>query len=84
MFMDLYKEILINVLAKENLQIIFPNLKIDSTKIVELECYKALQKIKALLQDDHLTDEDCFMKIEEVICLFEALNSNSGNRHDFG
>ena len=44
--MDLYKEILINVLAKENLQIIFPNLKIDPTKIVELECYKALQKLR--------------------------------------
>ena len=46
MFMDLYKEILINVLAKENLQIIFPNLKIYPTKIVELECYKALQKLR--------------------------------------
>lgn len=59
-------------------------MKIDGSKIVELESYKALQKIKTIIEDDSLEDKECFMKIEEIVCLFEALGSDGGNRHDFG
>ena len=38
--MELYKEIVINILEKEEINIIFPNIEIDITKIVEIECYK--------------------------------------------
>lgn len=82
--MQLYQEILAAVLAKEELQITFPNLKINLTEIVESESYQALQKIKAVVHDDSLTDSECFMKIEEIIDILETLGSGGGNRHDFG
>ena len=81
--MELYKELLTNILAKEEINIIFPNLKMDTDKLIELEAYSALKKIKAIIQDDSLDDKECFLKIEEIICLFESLGSNGGGRHDF-
>ena len=46
--------------------------------------HKTLTISKAVIHDDSLTDNECFMKIEEIICVFEALGSNGGTRHDFG
>lgn len=71
--MELYKEILLNLLAEDTI-----------AQIVESECYKALQKIKAVLHEDSLDDAECFQKIEEIICIFEELGSSGGPRHDFG
>lgn len=82
--MELYKEILVKILQQQELQITFPNVNIDVNEIMENECYQALQKIKEIIQDDTLEDVECFMKIEEIVCLFEALGSNGGSRHDFG
>lgn len=83
--MELYQEILCHVLANEKIQISFPNLiNTDVTKIVELECYKALRKIKAILENDALADSECFQQIEEIVCTFEELGSDGGSRHDFG
>lgn len=83
--MELYQEILCHVLANEKVQVSFPELvNTDVTKIVELECYKALGKIKAILEDDALADSECFQQIEEIVCTFEELGSGYGNRHDFG
>ena len=83
--MELYQEILCRVLANEKIQVSFPELiHTDITKIVELECYKALAKIKAILENDVLTDSGCFQQIEEIVCTFEELGSGGGNRHDFG
>lgn len=81
---ELYQEILAAVLAKEKMEIHFPNLKISPAEIVESESYQALQKIKAVIMDDSLTDSECFMKIEEIICIFEKIGSSGGPRHDFG
>ena len=83
--MELYQEILCHVLANEKVQVSFPELvNMDVTKIVELECYKALAKIKAIIEDDALADSECFQQIEEIVCAFEALGSGGGSRHDFG
>ena len=82
--MELYKEILAKVLATKEVKITFSDLQIDSKEIVEMQCYQALQKIKAVIQNDSLTDNECFMKIEEIVCIFEALGGSVGNRHDFG
>ena len=82
--MELYKEILAQILSQQNAQIIFPDLHLDAAKIVELECYKALQKIKGIIEDDCLEDEECFKKIEEIVCVFEEMGSSGGGRHDFG
>ena len=83
--MELYQEILCHVLANEKVQVSFPELvNTDVTKIVERECYKALGKIKAILEDDALADSECFQQIEEIVCTFEELGSGGGSRHDFG
>lgn len=84
MLLDLYKEILVKVLENQEINISFSNLKVDAKEIVQLESYKALQKIKTIIEDDSLEDEECFIKIEEIVSIFESLGSGGGNRHDFG
>ena len=82
--MELYKEILAHALSQQRAEIVFSNLHMDAAQIVELECYKALQKIKAIIEDDSLEDDTCFKKIEEIVCAFEQMGSSGGGRHDFG
>ena len=82
--MELLKEILINVLKNENVNVNFPNFAFDLSNIVESESYKALQKIKAIIDDDSLRDEECFKQIEEIVRVFEYMGSNRGSRHAFG
>lgn len=82
--MELHKEILAQILSQQNAEILFPDLHMDAMQIVELASYKALQKIKAVIEDDSLEDESCFKKIEEIVRIFEELGSSGGNRHDFG
>ncbi|MCL2702582.1 MAG: hypothetical protein FWE91_03120 [Defluviitaleaceae bacterium] len=78
--MDLFKEILVEILMKENINIIFPNLKYNMTDIVEMKAYKTLQKIKNIIENDGFSDFEC---IEEIVCVFERIGSGGGNRHDF-
>ena len=82
--MELYKEILARALMSGEIQITFSGQKPDISKMIEGNCYKALQKIKAIIEDDSLEDKECFMKIEEIVCVFEEIGSNCGSRHDFG
>lgn len=51
--------------------------------MLEMRCYEALRKIKAVLEDESLTDAACFQKIEEIINIFEEIESDGGSRHDF-
>ena len=82
--MELYKEILSHALMCGQIQVSFSSQEPDISKIVEGECYKALQKIKAVIEDDNLEDESCFRKVEEIVCIFEEMGSSGGGRHDFG
>ncbi|MEG1691425.1 MAG: DUF480 domain-containing protein [Hafnia sp.] len=43
-----------------------------------------LEKIKAVIADDSLDDVACFQRIEEIVCILEAIGASAGNRHDFG
>ena len=55
--MELYQEILCHVFANEKIQVSFPELvHTDVTKIVELECYKDLAKVKSIIENDALAD----------------------------
>ena len=76
--MELYEEILINELMRK-----FSG-QFDVSSIINDVCYQTLQKIKAIIEDDSLEDSECFMKIEEIVQVFEHLGSNGGGRHDFG
>ena len=57
---------------------------IDSTVIIHDRCHQALCNIKKILEDETLEDPECFQKIEEIVCVLEALGSDAGLRHDFG
>jgi hypothetical protein len=41
-----------------------------------------LKQIKAILEDDSVDDKECFMKIEEIVKVFEATGGVK-YRHDF-
>lgn len=81
--MNLYKEILLGILENEDCQVVFPNIKKDLSELVEMKCYEMLKEIQAIIRDDSLDDEDCFMRIEEIIGLFEENGCRCGIRHDF-
>ena len=82
--MELYKEILAHALLFGEVKVTFPDGECDLAKLVEGECYQALQKIKAVICDDSLSDPECFEKIEEIVCILESVGSGGGFRHDFG
>ena len=82
--MELYKEILAFALTQGEVKISFADNETDISAIVESACYQALQKIKAIIEDDSLDDTECFMKIEEIVLVLEEIGSTGGNRHDFG
>jgi len=77
---ELYKELLAKVLEQEAIHVVFPCLNINASEIVELQCYRALKKIKAIIEDDSLSD---FMCIEEIVCVLEEIGSSGSTRHDF-
>ncbi len=81
--MNLYQEMLCHLLQSEQIEVKFPNLP-AMVNMVELRSYQALQKIKEILEDDTLSDKECFWKIEEIVTVFERMGSGAGNRHDFG
>ena len=80
--MELYKEILINVLERQKAEVIFSELDINVKEIVELKCYKALREIKAVLEDNTLQDDECFERIERIVCIFEQNFDGVNYRHD--
>jgi hypothetical protein len=81
---DLYQEILTDALSRERIVVSIPALEITAEQLLELKSYQALQKIKAVIQNDSLDDSECFMRIEEIIHILEETGSSGGNRHDFG
>jgi len=78
--MHLYQEILAHILQHQRIHVTFPDLEISGAELIELESYWALKKIKAVIEDDSLSD---FMCVEHIVGIFEELGSNGGNRHDF-
>lgn len=80
--MDLYAQIVANLLQKEDLPEWLKN-ELALSHRVEGECYQALKKIKAIIEDDSLKDAECFIKIDEIVSTFEELGSGGGSRHDF-
>ena len=73
-------ELLSHILAQGEVQITFPQQNEPFTQIMEGQCYQALCKIKAIIEDDRLNDSECFQKIEEIIRAFEEIGSSGGIR----
>lgn len=81
--MELYKEILAQILRKGEVKITFTDFDGNAADAVECECYKTLCKIKEILADNTLDDIECFWKIEKIVRVFEDLGTDCGGRHDF-
>ena len=79
--MELWQAIIANAIGKRTTETVG---QADIEKLFEKECYKVLERIKSILDDDSLCDKDCFEKIEKIVCLFEDIGSDGGARHDFG
>ena len=80
--MELYRELLIEILRWDEMEVTFPQIEDSLADIVNLKSVQALQKIRDIVRDDRLEDDECFMQIEEVVCTLEALGSDGGLRHD--
>ena len=80
--MKLYKELLRDIILK-NPDLISINEE-EVKEIFNSTCYMALKRIKMILEDDTLSDKECFLKIEEIVSVYESIDSGCGARHDFG
>ena len=80
--MELWRELLISGLQNENYKLDCID---DKTlkDIVESRIYQVLLQIKQTIEDESLLDQDCFIKIEKIICTLEA-NKIFCDRHAFG
>ena len=82
--MELYVEMLKELLSRESIQVTFPNLTLNQRDLLDSISYQALKRIRDIIRDDSLRDEECFQQIEAIVCLLESLGSSGGTRHDFG
>ena len=81
--MKKYEQILVKAQENKTVQVVFPNVKLNPTEIVQLNCYQAIEKIRDVLQNEDLEDVDCFMRIEEIVNTLEDLGVDVDGRHDF-
>ena len=77
--MELYERILCETIAHE----IIPSLGLDAASLVEMKCYRAIQKIYEIVSNGAMTDEECFRKIEQIVDELDTLGIGGGGRHDF-
>lgn len=80
--MDLYKEILIEMLLNEQTDTNFTSLQVDLENALNSKCYTALNQIKSIIGDDSLSDNESYNKIEAIVNLFKQFGIDSGNRHN--
>lgn len=81
---DLFRHIFVRALITGEIQVRFDGVGAAAAEIIEGKCYRTLQRIREILDDNTLSDENCFARIEEIVCAFEQLGSDGGSRHDFG
>ncbi len=82
--MELYRDILRQILEREEFEIFLPKQKMQASEMIEMNCFYALQEIKEVLENEKLSDRECFDSIERIITVFEKIGSGIHGRHDFG
>lgn len=82
--MELYRELLLQYLLNSPCEVRFPGLNFNVAEIISSQCYQTLGQIKKVLEDDQLSDPECFERIERIIRILEQNGISCGNRHDFG
>ena len=81
--MELYQQMFADALTNGRVQVTFTLSQGAFAELMEKQCYQALEKIRQILADDCLSDQDCYMRIEEIVCAMEEIGGFCGSRHDF-
>ena len=64
---ELYLQVFREMLSKQDIRVTFPTLEgMDINKLMDSIYYRALNRIKGYIQDDSLSDPECFRKSEQV------------------
>ena len=78
--MELYSEILQNLLVGHRVEVTFPDLTVRPEDLLTSVCYRALVQIREIIRDGAYTDEECCFKIEEILQHLEQPGSDGGFR----
>ena len=70
--MTLYEEILWGCLRDIPVRVTFPNLTVNPSDLVEMKSFLAIERIRDILEQEELTDQECAMQIRYVIYTLEA------------
>lgn len=70
--MTLYEEILWGCLRDIPVQVTFPNLTVNPSDLVEMKSFLAIERIRDILEQEELTDQECAVQIRYVIYTLEA------------
>lgn len=70
--MTLYEEILWGCLRDIPVQVTFPNLTVNPSDLVEMKSFLAIERIRDILEQEELTDQECARQIRYVIYTLEA------------
>lgn len=79
--MELYEQILVKTIEEIFLNWLEDHDELDIGQLINSRCYQALVEIRAILDNNYLTDFEC---IEEIIHVYERMGSDGGVCHDFG
>ena len=63
----MFKDILLHLLNGYFIEVSFRDFDKDIRGIIESKCYKALEKIRAVIKDDSLDDTGRYAEIKEII-----------------
>ena len=70
--MTLYEEILWGCLRDIPVQVTFPNLTVNPSDLVGMKSFLAIERIRDILEQEELTDQECAMQIRYVIYTLKA------------
>ena len=82
--MEVYQDILSRLFQRSDIHVTISGLSGSLPELAELRCFQAIQRIRAILDDESLSDRACFLRIEEIVNTLEELGADGGSRHDFG
>ena len=70
--MTLYEEIVWGCVRDIPVQVTFPNLTVNPSDLVEMKSFLAIERIRDILEQEELTDQERAMQIRYVIYTLEA------------
>lgn len=80
--MELCMELLIGLLARGQVTVQVPAITEDVFERFNTTCYQMLKEIKAVLENKTYSDEAEFMKIEEILEVFDEHGCSCDSWHD--